>query len=79
MSQFVLTVSAPVGGHQVKHKKFYHRIKENAFYCEGNQHWSRWPGETAEISSLNILKTQMHTVLCNLLYLTPREQGSWTR
>ncbi|QEA01227.1 hypothetical protein D0439_22375 [Lysinibacillus fusiformis] len=37
------------------------------------------PREVAEAPSTEIVKTQLDTVLGNLLWVTPLEQGGWTR
>jgi len=54
-------------GHKMKHRKFRLNMRKNCFPLKVTEHWIRLPREVVESPSLEILKTRLHAVLCNLL------------
>lgn len=78
VSQFVPTVSAPVSGCKLNYMKFYQNMWK-CFLLWGSSTLEKVTWRDCRDSILKMLKTQMDTALCNLLYLTPHKQGSWTR
>ena len=54
-------------GQKLKHRKFHLNMRKNFFPLRVTEHWNRLPGEVVESPSLEILKTHMDMVLCNLL------------
>jgi len=54
-------------GRKLKHKKFQMNMRKNFFTFRVTEHWDRLPRGVVESPSLEILKTHLDTVLCNLL------------
>ncbi|GAB0208953.1 mitochondrial enolase superfamily member 1 [Grus japonensis] len=54
-------------GHKVEHRKFHLNMRKNFFTLRVTEHWKRLPREVVESSSLEILKTRLDVILCNLL------------
>jgi len=53
--------------HKLKHRKFQLNMKKNFFTLRVTEPWNRLPREVVESPSLEIFKTHLDTVLCNLL------------
>jgi len=53
-------------GHKLKHRKFCLNMRKNFFPLRVTEHWNRLPRGVVE-SPLEIFKTHLDTVLCNLL------------
>jgi len=66
-------------GHKQKHRKFHLNMRKNFFHLRVTEHWNRLPGGIVDSPSLDIFKTCLDEVLCNLLEVTPLCQGDWTR
>jgi len=54
-------------GHKLKHRKFHLNMRKNFFTLRVTEHWDRLPREVVDSPSLEILKTHLNEVLCNLL------------
>ncbi|GAB0186325.1 mitochondrial enolase superfamily member 1 [Grus japonensis] len=54
-------------GHKLEHRKFHLNMRENFFTLRVTEHWNRLPRELVESPSLEILKTHLGKMLCNLL------------
>ncbi|GAB0181646.1 hypothetical protein GRJ2_000629900 [Grus japonensis] len=54
-------------GHKLEHRKFHLNMRKNFFTVRVVKHWNRLPREVVESPSLEILKTHLDTILCNLL------------
>ena len=54
-------------GHKLKQRKFQLNMRKNFFTLRVKQHWPRLSREVVESPSLEILKTHLEAVLCNLL------------
>jgi len=54
-------------------------MRKNFFPLRVMEPWHRLPREVMESPSLEIFKTCLDAVLCNLLYVTLLQQGGWTR
>jgi len=54
-------------GHKLKHRKFQLNMKKSVFTLRVMEHWNRLPGEAVDSASLEIFKTRLDEVLCNLL------------
>jgi len=54
-------------GHKLKHRKFQLNVRKNFFTLRVMDHWNRLPREVVDSSSLDIFKTHLEEVLCNLL------------
>jgi len=52
--------------YKLKHRKFHLNIRKNFFTLRVMEHWNRLPREAVDSPSLEILKTCMDKVLCNL-------------
>jgi len=66
-------------GNKRKHRKFQVNMRKNVFTLRVTEHWNRLPREAVESPSLEILKTRVDEVLCNLLYMALLRQMCWTR
>jgi len=53
--------------HKLKQRKFRLNMRENFFTLRVTEHWNRLPREVVESPSLEIFKTRLDKVLCNLL------------
>ncbi|GAB0204039.1 hypothetical protein GRJ2_002869500 [Grus japonensis] len=54
-------------GHKLEHRKFHLHMRKNFFTLRVTEHWNRLPREVVESPSLEIFKTHLDTILCNLL------------
>ena len=52
-------------GHNLEHKKFHLNMRRTSQRV--TEHWNRLPREAVGSASLEILKTNLHTLLCYLL------------
>jgi len=66
-------------GHKLKHRKFRLNMRKNFFTLRMMEHWNRLPREVVDSPSLEILKTSLDTVLCNLLEVSLFWLAGWTR
>jgi len=62
-------------GHKLKHRKFCLNMRENFFTLRVIEHWNRLPREVVESHSLEIFKTRLDKILCNLLPVTLLRQS----
>jgi len=60
--------------YKLKQRKFQLNMRKNFFTLRVTEPWNRLPRGIVESPSLEIFKTLLDMVLCNLLW-----QGSWTR
>jgi len=61
-------------GHKLKHRKFHLNMRKN-FTLRMMEHWNRLPREAVDSPSLEIFKTCLDNVLCNVLLSTLLWQG----
>jgi len=54
-------------GHKLKLSKYQLNMRKNFFTLRVKEHWNRLPGEVVESPSLEIFKTRLDKILCNLL------------
>jgi len=54
-------------GHKLKHRKFQLNMTKNFFTLRVMEHRNRLPREVVDSPSLEIFKTRLDKVLCNLL------------
>ncbi|GAB0175911.1 hypothetical protein GRJ2_000056300 [Grus japonensis] len=54
-------------GHKLEHRKFHLNMRKNFFTVRMMEHWNRLPREAVESPSLEIFKTRLDVILCNLL------------
>jgi len=54
-------------GHKLKRGKFQLNTRKKFFTVRVTEHWNRLPREVVESPSLEIFKTHVDEVLCNLL------------
>jgi len=66
-------------GHKLKHRKFHLNMRKNFLPLRVTEHWNRLPMVVMDSPSLEIFKTHLDEVLCNLLHVTLLQQGGWTR
>ena len=56
-------------GHKHEHRKFHLNMRKNIFTLRVTELWHRLPREVVESPSLEIFKTCLDAILCNLLYV----------
>ncbi|GAB0190463.1 hypothetical protein GRJ2_001511600 [Grus japonensis] len=54
-------------GHKLEHRKFCLNMRKNFLTLRVTKHWNRLPREVVESPPLEIFKTHLDTILCNLL------------
>jgi len=54
-------------GHKLKHGRFQLNMREHFSTVRVTEHWNTLPREVVESPSLEILKTHLDAVLCNVL------------
>jgi len=54
-------------GHKLKQSKFHLNMMKNFWTLRVTEHWNRMPREAVDSPSLEIFKTCLDKVLCNLL------------
>ncbi|GAB0181303.1 hypothetical protein GRJ2_000595600 [Grus japonensis] len=54
-------------GHKLEHRKFHLNVRKNFFTVKVTEHWNRLSREVVEPPSLEIFKTHLDAILCNLL------------
>jgi len=54
-------------GHILKHRKFHVNARKNELTLRVTEHWNRLPRGVVESPPLEIFKTHLDEVLCNLL------------
>jgi len=54
-------------GHKLKHRKFHLNMRKISFPLRVMERWNRLPREVVDSPSLEIFKTCLNAVLCNLL------------
>ncbi|GAB0181997.1 hypothetical protein GRJ2_000665000 [Grus japonensis] len=53
--------------HKLEHRKFCLNMRKNFFTLRVTEYWNRLPREVVEFPSLEIFKTHLDMILCNLL------------
>ncbi|GAB0190492.1 hypothetical protein GRJ2_001514500 [Grus japonensis] len=55
--------------HKLEHRKFHLNMRKNFVTLRATEPWNRLPREAVESPSLEIFKTHLDTILCNLLWV----------
>ncbi|KFV80971.1 hypothetical protein N308_12097, partial [Struthio camelus australis] len=50
-----------------KHRKFRLNMRKNFFTVRVTEHWNRLPREVVEYPSLELFKTHLDAILCNMI------------
>ncbi|GAB0205475.1 hypothetical protein GRJ2_003013100 [Grus japonensis] len=53
--------------HKLEHRKFHLNMRKSFFTLRVPEHWNRLPREVVESPSLDIFKTCLDVILCNLI------------
>ena len=53
--------------HKLKHRKFHLNIRKSFFIVRVTKHWNSLRREVVESPSLEIFKSHLDTILCNML------------
>jgi len=64
-------------GQKLEQRKLQLNMRKNFFPLSVTEPWPRLPREVVESSPLEIFKTRLDAVLCNLLWVTLLGQGGW--
>ena len=54
-------------GNKREHRRFHLNMRKNFFTVRVTEHWHRLPREVVESPSLELFKTHLDVMLCNLL------------
>ena len=63
-------------GHKLEHRKFHLNIRKKFFTLRVTE--NRLPREVVESPSLEVFKTHLDVILCNLLWVILLYHGGWT-
>lgn len=74
MSLFSVVPTDRTRGNRYKLKHIKPHLITTFTYCKGGQNWNRLPREMVWFPPVGIFKTQLDTILYNLLLLTLLEQ-----
>jgi len=66
-------------GHKLKHRKFRLNMRKNFFTLRVTEPWNRLSRGVVDSPSVEVFKTCLDKVLCNLLYVTLVWHSGWTR
>ncbi|GAB0179341.1 hypothetical protein GRJ2_000399400 [Grus japonensis] len=55
--------------HKLEHRKFRPNMRKNFFTVRVTEHWNRLPRGVVESPSVEIFKTRLDMILCNLLWV----------
>ncbi|KFQ16453.1 hypothetical protein N330_07344, partial [Leptosomus discolor] len=54
-------------GHKLENRKFHLNVRKTFFTLRVGEHWNRLPREAVESPTLEIFKTCLDMILCDLL------------
>ena len=54
-------------GHKLRHRKFHLNLRKNFFTLRAMEPWNRLPREVVDSAFLEVFRTHLDEVLCNLL------------